>query len=71
LGSAEFWQACQNQLPTQPNNPCPRPPACLPAFLPAEFLPLPRLNALEQENFQAMQAELRDSIQKGVEFMNK
>lgn len=36
---------------------------------PAEFLPLPRMNELERENFEAMKAELRDSIQKGVDFM--
>ena len=37
---------------------------------PAEFLPLPRLNAMEQGNFESMKAELRSSIQKGVDFMN-
>lgn len=36
----------------------------------AEFLPLPRLNAMEQGNFESMKAELRSSIQKGVDFMN-
>lgn len=37
----------------------------------AEFLPLPRLNALEQENFERMKAELQASIQKGLEFVRK
>lgn len=37
----------------------------------AEFLPLPRLNALEQENFERMKGELQSSIQKGVGFVNK
>lgn len=36
-----------------------------------EFLPLPRLNALEQENFERMKAELQASIQKGLEFVRK
>lgn len=40
----------------------PAPPPC------AEFLPLPRLNALERENFEAMKEELRGSIDKGVRF---
>ena len=41
------------------------------ARLRAEFLPLPRLNAAEQENFEIMKSELRTSIQKGIDFMNK
>ncbi|KAI3435570.1 hypothetical protein D9Q98_001635 [Chlorella vulgaris] len=36
----------------------------------AEFLPLPRLNALEQDNFESMKEELVSSIAKGVGFMN-
>jgi malate dehydrogenase len=35
-----------------------------------EFLPLGRMNELEQENLQAMTKELRNSIQKGVDFVN-
>jgi malate dehydrogenase len=35
----------------------------------AEFLPLPHMNALERENFEAMQVELAASIQKGVDFV--
>ena len=44
---------------------CPPPPNPNPA----EYLPLPRLNSLEQNNFVAMQAELAASIQKGLGFM--
>lgn len=34
-----------------------------------EFLPLPRLSPLERQNFEAMQGELRESIDKGVAFV--
>lgn len=37
----------------------------------AEFLPLPRLSALEQENFDRMREELQASIQKGLDFARK
>ncbi|GAB4820437.1 hypothetical protein N2152v2_007483 [Parachlorella kessleri] len=37
----------------------------------AEFLPLPSLNKLEQENFKAMGAELAASIRKGVDFVHR
>lgn len=36
-----------------------------------EFLPLPTMNALETENFEAMKAELSGSIEKGVGFIAK
>ena len=41
------------------------------AILAAEFLPLPSLNKLEQENLKAMGAELAASIKKGVEFVHR
>ena len=56
----------------QPLPPAPRglrfsgsglPPRCS-----AEYLPLPRMNALEQEKCEAMKAELAESIAKGVQF---
>ena len=36
-----------------------------------EFLPLPRMNLLETENFEDMKTELRSSIQKGLDFAAK
>ena len=41
------------------------------AVLAAEFLPLPSLNKLEQENLKAMGAELAGSIKKGVDFVHR
>lgn len=35
-----------------------------------EYLPLGRFNELEAQNFQALKAELRGSIKKGVDFVN-
>lgn len=36
-----------------------------------EFLPLGSFNELEAKNFEALKSELRGSIQKGVNFVNK
>ena len=36
-----------------------------------DFLPLPRLSPLEQQNFDAMSSELKASIQKGVDFVHR
>lgn len=46
-----------------------QPSASPPPNLGAEFLPLPPMNGVEREGFEAMQAELAASIQKGVEFV--
>jgi hypothetical protein len=54
----------QPALCGQPTAPLAWPPPA------AEFLPLPRLNALEQDNFEGMKEELVSSIAKGVGFMN-
>lgn len=35
-----------------------------------EYLPLPRMSLAEQSNFEAMSAELRASIQKGIDFVH-
>lgn len=40
-------------------------------FLMQEYLPLGRFNELEAANFEALKGELRGSIKKGVEFVNK
>jgi hypothetical protein len=37
----------------------------------AEFLPLPKLNPLEQDNFNQLKQELAGSIKKGIDFANK
>ena len=37
----------------------------------AKYLPLPRLNALEQANFEEMQTELAANINNGLEFARK
>jgi malate dehydrogenase len=36
-----------------------------------EYLPLGRFSELEAQNFQALKAELRASIKKGVDFVAK
>lgn len=36
-----------------------------------EYLPLGRFNELEAKNFEALKSELRGSIQKGIDFVNK
>ena len=36
-----------------------------------EYLPLGRFNELETANFEALKGELRSSIKKGVDFVNK
>ena len=46
-------------------------PGLTPALPPQEYLPLGRFNDVEQQGFEALKAELRSSIQKGIDFVRK